>query len=105
MLISHKHKKVILNLRNPGLLLATIPTAKVFDYKGHKLVAVPHNVDETRVLRNMGYKIPSPVETQYEWSGQYIPFKAQLKRLRFSQSTHVASYSTIWVVSMPIPSI
>lgn len=83
MLISHKHKKVILNLRNPGLLLATIPTAKVFDYKGHKLVAVPHNVDETRVLRNMGYKIPSPVETQYEWSGQYIPFKAQLETTAF----------------------
>lgn len=83
MLISHKHKKVILNLRNPGLLLATIPTAKVFDYKGHKLVAVPHNVDETRVLRNMGYKIPSPVETQYEWSGQYVPFKAQLETTAF----------------------
>lgn len=83
MIISKQHRKVILNLSNPNFLLTTIPTAREFIYKGHRLIAVPHKLDETQVLRNMGYKVPSPVETQYEWSGQFVPFQAQLETTAF----------------------
>lgn len=83
MLISKPHKKIVLNSRNPNKLLTTIPTAKSFIYKNTELVAVPHKMDETQVLRNMGYKVPSPVEYQYNWSGQYTPFEAQLETTAF----------------------
>jgi SNF2 family DNA or RNA helicase len=60
-----------------------IPTAKVFEYKGAKLVAVPHRLDETRVLRNLGFGVPAPVELYYDWPGQFSPFKAQLATTSF----------------------
>lgn len=74
----HKKKKALLmRLRNPSQVEAVIPKAKTFDYKGHPLTAVPHDLDTVRVLRNMGMKAPSPILSQYEWSGRYKPFDAQ----------------------------
>lgn len=63
--------------------MTVIPTAKRFTYKGTELVAVPHRDDETRVLRNMGFTVPAPVEHYYSWPGQYKPFKAQLATTSF----------------------
>lgn len=86
MIISTHHRKIVMNLSDPSHVLATIPTARTFVYQGRELVAVPHKMDETQVLRNLGYKIPSPVEFYYEWSGQYTPFKAQLETTSFLTS-------------------
>lgn len=83
MIISKARKAVVLNLSNPDLILTVIPTARSFVYKGRTLVAVPHRLDETRVLRNLGFKVPSPAEFHYEWSGEYVPFKAQLETTSF----------------------
>lgn len=78
MLIHTKTQKIVLNLRNPARVTTVIPTAKTFVYKGVELVAVPHRDDETRVLRNLGFEVPAPIEHYYRWPGQYQPFKAQL---------------------------
>jgi superfamily II DNA or RNA helicase len=77
MLVSKKHKKVVLNLRNPSVVQQVIPTSKEFELRGKSLLAVPHGVNETIVLNNLGFRIPSPIVYDYEWSGQYTPFKAQ----------------------------
>lgn len=77
MHISTAHRKVVLNLRHRQTVLAPIPTAKEFEYKGQTLVAVPHGIDETRILNNLGFKVPSPIIYDYEWSGLYKPFDAQ----------------------------
>lgn len=47
------------------------------------MVAVPHRIDETRVLRNMGFNAPSPILHHYEWPGQFKPFHAQLATSEF----------------------
>lgn len=78
MLIHKPTQKVVLNLSDPDRVTTVIPTAKKFMYKGAELVAVPHQLDETKVLNNLGFKVPAPIELYYEWSGQYKPFKAQL---------------------------
>jgi len=39
-------------------------------------LVVPHEPTETRVLRNMGYNVPSPIHYGYDWNGD-TPFKAQ----------------------------
>ena len=85
MYISEQHQKVVLNLRQPERVLATIPTAKKFVFKGQELVAVPHRLDETVVLNNLGLKVPSPMLKQYNWpaSGGRTPFKAQLETAAF----------------------
>lgn len=38
---------------------------------------LPHKPDEVRVLRNLGYTVPSPVMCDYDWGGTK-PFKAQI---------------------------
>ena len=38
---------------------------------------VPHKFEEVRLLRNLGYSVPAPVMSQYEWSGT-IPFASQM---------------------------
>jgi len=39
---------------------------------------LPHGVDETKVLRNLGYDVPAPVTVQYDWCGGN-PFDVQKK--------------------------
>lgn len=38
---------------------------------------LPHGGDEVRVLRNLGYTVPSPIMVDYDWGGTQ-PFKAQV---------------------------
>lgn len=83
MLIHKSTEKLVLNLSNPDRVLTVIPTAKRFTYEGVDLVAVPHRLDETRVLRNLGIAAPSPIKYFYNWPGQFHPFFAQLETAEF----------------------
>lgn len=67
-------RAVLLNLRNPERVTTIIPKSKkVADHQ----VLVNWGVEETQVLKNMGITIPSPIEGQYKWGGQYTPFAHQ----------------------------
>lgn len=87
MLIHKKRRALILKPRHPERILAVIPTAKVFDYKGARLVAVPHKLDEVKVLRNLGINAPSPILSYYDWPRNKFsvpePFHAQLETAAF----------------------
>lgn len=85
MLLHRPTQKVVLNLSNPNKVLAVIPSAKAFQYKGRTLVAVPHRIDETRVLRNLGYAVPSPIRLYYKWPAKpgRKPMKAQVATADF----------------------
>lgn len=77
MLIVKKHRKVVLRAKAPEQILSVLPKAKKFNFKGRDFVAIPHRLDETRVLRNLGFEVPSPIGFYYDWSGQYEPFAHQ----------------------------
>lgn len=77
MLVSTKHKHLLVNARYPNKIMAVIPTAKSFQYQGRTLLAVPHKLDEVQVLNNLGLRAPSPMAYYYEWPGKYVPFEAQ----------------------------
>lgn len=83
MIISKSSRKIVLNLKDRNRVMTVVPTAKEFKYKGVNLLAIPHRMDETKVLRNMGFQVPSPIESQYAWSGHYTPFEAQLETASF----------------------
>lgn len=83
MLVSKKHKKLVLNLKNPERITSIIPTAKTLEYNGVNLVAVPHRLDEVRVLRNMGIEAPSPIRYHYDWPGMYQPKAHQITTAEF----------------------
>ena len=83
MLVAKKHKKLVLNISNPARVTTVIPTAKTFQFRGRELVAVPHKLDEARVLNNIGIAAPSPVGYYYNWSGQYTPYSHQQATVEF----------------------
>lgn len=74
MIVSPRHKALVLNLKDPNRVLQVIPGAKLFPFKGQQLVAVPHEVDNVRVLRNIGLDAPAPIEHYYNWPGRHTPF-------------------------------
>lgn len=53
------------------------PAAKVVDLKGKPYHLVPHKPAECFILRTMGYTVPAPILTHYDWPGQFKPFDAQ----------------------------
>ena len=75
MLIHKESKRLILE-RDPAIT-ALIPHAR--SVGGGKYVAVPHNREETRLLRNLGHVAPSPIMHAYKWPGLQVPFESQKK--------------------------
>lgn len=47
-----------------------------FDWKGEKMLALPHDSTHVRLARNFGIKAPAPVLSYYDWAG-HTPFEAQ----------------------------
>ncbi len=83
MLIREDKRAVILKLRNPSKVTVPISTAKLVTHNGEALVAVPHRPDEVKVLRNLGFDVPDPMEYYYKWPGRFKPFAAQITTANF----------------------
>jgi SNF2 family DNA or RNA helicase len=86
MLIVPNQKSVVLNLANPERVTNVIPTVKPFTFKGKQLYAVPHKVEEAKVLRNLGIEVPSPIKYYYDFPRgrtDFKPFEAQLETAAF----------------------
>lgn len=83
MLVSKPHKNLILNLRDPERITTIIPSARTLVHKGKTLVAVPHKMEEVRVLRNLGFDAPAPMGYYYDWPGRYKPFAHQKTTAEF----------------------
>ncbi len=91
MLVMKKHRKLVLNLRDPERVTALIPTAQQVEVDGKNIVIVPHRLDEVRVLRNLGLDAPHPVRYYYEWTGRFKPYEHQVQTVEFLD-THEAAF-------------
>lgn len=79
-------KAVIVRPKAINRFLKLVPTAKKVKFKGKRCVAVPHRMDEVRVLNNLGVRAPSPMLRTYEFPrGPKIPnpFDSQFKTAGF----------------------
>jgi SNF2 family DNA or RNA helicase len=83
MIIIPNRKALVLKLREPSRVTNVIPTAKLLSLQGQPIVAVPHRLDEARVLRNLGFNCPSPIRYFYDWPGRFKPFAAQRDTAEF----------------------
>jgi len=62
----------------PDLRIASlIPHAEPYEKNGRQYWLVPHRVEETKLLTNIGYTVPSPIMTHYNWRG-IKPFESQM---------------------------
>jgi len=83
MLVWKKKKALLLKLKEPERVLNIITTAKKVKVKGVEYVAVPHKIDETKVLRSLGVNAPAPIRHYYDWPGRFAPFYAQKEAAAF----------------------
>ena len=74
--ISAKHKVIGVPLRPDVQNL--FPSAKQMTMQGRQTLVVPHGPTETFLLRKLGYDVPAPILTHYDWNGGN-PFDAQKK--------------------------
>lgn len=70
--LSPKHSAIVI----PQNLDAHLVPHKTIEHKGNTFMLIPHRTDTTRFLRNLGYDIPAPILTQYDWEGT-TPFESQ----------------------------
>jgi SNF2 family DNA or RNA helicase len=73
-------RALLLKLRNPNRVTSVIPQSKQVDTNE---VLVKWGIDEAHKLRNLGVRAPSPIDTQYNWTGAYTPFDHQKKTSSF----------------------
>ena len=54
------------------------PSAKQVRISGNEILVVPHGPMETYLLRKLGYEVPAPINTHYDYRGGN-PFDVQRK--------------------------
>lgn len=74
------NNEVAIKVRNPSVITTLIPHARRYD---DHVVIVPHRLDETKILRNLGIQVPSPLLTSYDWPGTFPPFEHQRESAAF----------------------
>ena len=88
MIIAPEKRAIILDKEEiPRDLLNVVPVYRnLVDKDGHPFIALPHKMDETRLLRNVGITVPSPVLHYYDWPRSPRiphPFEAQRETTAF----------------------
>lgn len=85
MIVSERHKALVMKLRNPGKVTAVLPKAKVLkEENGASVLAVPHSLDVYKVLRNIGLNPPHPIKHYYDWPCYYpAPMAHQIETAAF----------------------
>jgi SNF2 family DNA or RNA helicase len=71
MLLIPEKRKIIINSNENSSIAAAIPHAKAFSHDGDKLIAVPYGVEESMVLRNLGFNVPAPILQYYNWPARF----------------------------------
>ena len=74
-LISEKHKKIV--VAYDPKIEAIIHNSRRAQLRGRDVLAVNHGIEETKLLRNLGYEVSAPIEHYYKWSG-VTPFDTQV---------------------------
>jgi len=54
-----------------------MPHAKQFMHDGESMLAVPYGVDESIVLKNLGFSVPAPITHYYNWPARFAPMDHQ----------------------------
>lgn len=77
--------KLLLNLKHPEKVTNIIPTSGTIDYQGRTITVVPHRTPECRLLSNLGFDPPDPIDHYYHWpiQGGWQPWEHQKETARF----------------------
>jgi len=73
-------KALLLKLRNPKRVTETV--AKSTEVSDNE-VLVNWGIDEMHTLKRLNINVPSPIQSQYTWTGKHAPFDHQKKTSAF----------------------
>ena len=106
MLLHAPTKSVIMKVDDPLKFRSLMPgVTRIIPHEDYNL-QIKHTLDTTQLLRNLGFNVPSPIETQYQWPGKYTPFDHQRvmadflttvkKGFNLSEMGTGKTYPTLW---------
>lgn len=64
-------------LIEPNEALHALVPGRLVEFRGEQVMAFPHTTETTRLARNMGYRVPAPILSQYVWPTDPPPFDTQ----------------------------
>lgn len=73
-LVSAKHRRLVVPYVEG--IESLIPTAQKFEWRGAPHLALPHNENHTKLVRNFNIPAAAPIQYYYDWTGG-TPFEAQ----------------------------
>jgi len=74
------NESLLLRLKNPARVIETITDSKLLPDNN---VLVKWGLEEAHTLKQIGIKVPSPIEKNYDWPGQFKPYDHQKETSAF----------------------
>lgn len=81
-MLHEKSGSLLLNVEDPFYIRDLLPKSKTLPRDDWN-VAVQHTLEATKILRNIGFDVPAPIRSQYNWPGRYKPFDHQKTMAEF----------------------
>ena len=82
ILLDGATKSLILQTPDPWQLRDLIPQSRTLPHAQWNFAA-HHTLESTKVLRNLGFDVPAPIRSQYDWPGRFVPYEHQIKMSEF----------------------
>lgn len=83
MLVMPEKRRIVINSDANATVATVIPHAKQIDHGGEKLLAMPYGVEESIVLKNLGFSVPAPILHYYDWPARFSPMEHQKETAAF----------------------
>lgn len=83
MLVMPEKRRIVINSDANAAVTAVIPHAKQVTHNGEKLLAMPYGVEESIVLKNLGFSVPAPILHYYDWPARFAPMDHQKETAAF----------------------
>lgn len=77
MLVIPEKKRIVIKSSHNEAVSQVIPHARRFTHNGEDHIAIPYGVEESIVLRNMGFSVPEPIKQYYDWPARFTPMDHQ----------------------------
>ena len=83
MLVIPDKRRIVISSTENEAVAQFIPHAKKFSHDGQDMVALNYGVEESLVLRNLGFSVPPPVLQYYNWPARFEPMSHQKETAAF----------------------
>lgn len=78
MFFHQQTKSLVIQAHDPLLVRSVLPRAsRIIGQTDQGNVAVRHTIETTRILRNLGFDAPAPIDCHYAWPGKWKPYDHQ----------------------------